>query len=470
MPAPPIDADDASLVGASASGDATSWVVLKGRYDAIVRATAMRSHDRGTDADELIELVWARVRGSIAQWNGECQLRSLLAVLARHAALELAQAAARPIQPLPAIPTPRGVHLDDLFPPASRVEQTLERLPPNLEAMVRLRLRELTKGEIAAALGMSPASVRANLERVATRLGQLDRTCDTTLAWRVLLDTADAGERVDLAVRTEDDAPFRSARATVEKAWRVVGQRAQPAPRAPQCLDDLAQAGFVDGTLRGAARARAEGHVASCTHCLDECAELVIDLRAQSILRDAIDLPSTLAAAAACIAANRFEAAEQLTRHAIAQGLEPQTIVRDLRRLVQTGQLLESGRATPAQEQTSQVVRTSITGEDEAPLVAFEALALDDPRTAWRAIDDRSARSSLGARLRLLAAASGLDLDVARSIVDAAADQPPIDPSHQRDVQTVAALPRGRALPHEIRVDRLRAMLPEAVRFGLTRE
>src|SRR6185369_10715340 len=96
--------------------------------------------------------------------------------------------------------------------PASQVEQTLERFPPNLAALVRLRLRGLSRDDVAATLGMSPANARANLDRVAARLGQLDPEGQGALGWRVLLDSAEPGERVELAVRTEDDPDTRTAR------------------------------------------------------------------------------------------------------------------------------------------------------------------------------------------------------------------------------------------------------------------
>jgi hypothetical protein len=103
--------------------------------------------------------------------------------------------------------------------------------------------------------------------------------------------------------------------------------------------------------------------------------------------------------------------------------------------------------------------------DDEAPLIAFEALVHSDPHAAWSAIDDHMAKQTLGARLRLLAAASGQDLELARSL----ASKPTVDPGHAVDGRAVLALPKGRPLPREMLVERLRALLPEAVRFVLTR-
>ncbi|MCZ7685143.1 MAG: hypothetical protein M5U28_42780 [Sandaracinaceae bacterium] len=276
-------------------------------------------------------------------------------------------------------------------------------------------------------------------------------------------------ERVAQALRTEDDADYRAVRSLVEKTWRAVGERAlgRPAPREVSCLDDRSMAGFVDGTLRGPGRARAEGHVATCPRCIDEAAALVLDLRAVSVLRDAAELDPAAAVAAACVATTRFAAAERLSTRALERS-PGSRVVAGVRRLAQAGQLLEGGRRR-SEAQTSQVVPTHVPDDDEAPLVAFEALVLSDVHAAWRAIDDHMAKHPVGARLRLLTAAAGQDLEAAQALAAIAQAQPSVDPGRARDARAVAALPKGRALPREILVEHLRALLPEAVRFVLTR-
>lgn len=115
------------------------------------------------------------------------------------------------------------------------------------------------------------------------------------------------------------------------------------------------------------------------------------------------------------------------------------------------------------------VIATSASPDEDAPLVALEALAASDPHAAWRAIDDETAKQTLGARLRLLAAAGGWDLDAAASLAEAALAQPSLDPGHALDARAVLALGRGRSLPREVLIERLRALLPTAVRFLVTR-
>lgn len=480
LPRPYAGADDATVVDGCLHDDADAWAALRARFGALLHATIVRALDgpRAADADDegTLELVWEHLRAdgaaALAQWTGECQLKSYVALVGRHLALMHAEASTSPATLVASLPTPSGLFLDDLLAvePAARVAETLEKLPPNIDALVRLRLRGLTRDDIAATLGMSPASVHANLERVARRLGEVDAgETDTGAIWRVLLDAASVEERVTQAVRTEDDPDYRSVRALVEKTWRAVGDRAlgRPVPRDASCLDDRTMAGFVDGTLRGPGRARAEGHVATCRRCIDEAAALVLDLRALATLRDAGELERPVAVAAACVATTRFTLAERLANRALERSLGGR-VAADVRRLAQAGQLLEGGRR-PRREQTSQVVATHVPDDDEAPLVAFEALVLSDTHAAWRAIDDHMAKHPLGARLRLLAAAAGQDLEAAQALAAAIGGQPSVDPARARDARAVAALPRGRALPREILVEHLRALLPEAVRFVLTR-
>ncbi len=468
---PYASADDATVVDGCRRGDEDAWAALRSRLGALVHATVLRATD-GPRASELdveatLELVWDELRGPLRSWNGESQLRSFIALSARHLALTHGEASTSPSVLIAAAPTPSGLFLDDLLAvePAARVEEAIEKLPPNIGALIRLRLRGLSRDDVAATLGMSPATVRANLERVAKRLADLDEA-DTEATWRALLDAAEIEERVGRALRTEDDPDYRSLRALVEKTRRAVSAPAlgRPWPRTEGCLDDATTAAFVDGTLRGPSRARAEGHVATCPRCVDEAAALVGDLRVQPTLRDAGELDTAIAVTAACIATGHFAAAERMATRAMERG--GSRVTGELRRIAQACRLLDG--APPRAEQTSQVVATHAT-VDDGPLIALESLVLSDAPAAWRAIDDDTAKQTLGARLRLLAAAAGWDLDAARALAEAALAQPSLDPGHACDARAVAALPRARALPREVLIERLRSLVPAAVRSLLAR-
>lgn len=465
-------ADDEALVEGCLEGDEEAWAALAGRHGSFVRATVVRLLDApdAEDPDPLLERVWGSLRrpdGPLRRWSGGCQLRSFLGLFARQVARQ--GAASDPGTALAAATTPNGLYLDDLgiSGPLLRVEGILGKLPPNVASLVRMRVRGLSRGDMAATLGRSPATVLANLERIASRLASEDDPELSSRCYRVLLDAADIPERVDLALRSEQDPDVARVRSAVDVTWRAVGERAlgRSAPRGDGCLEDHAMAGFVDGTLRGAGRARAEGHVATCARCIDEAAALVLDLRVQSCLRDAAGLDDRVAVAAACVATLRFGAAARLIERARQRGADG-ALVAALERLAQAGQLLDGGHATRGRG--SQVVATRVPSHEEAPLVAFEALVRGDPRGAVRAIDDRMALQGLGARLRLLAAATS-DLEQAREMAETWLDSPRIDPSRTLDARAVLALPPGRALPREILAERLRDVLPEAVRFIVSR-
>ncbi len=202
----------------------------------------------------------------------------------------------------------------------------------------------------------------------------------------------------------------------------------------------------------------------TCERCIDEVALLAADLRALEPLRDAEKSPRDIALAAACLATTRFRAAEQLAERAA----ESATLVaRDLGRLAQLGRALEGGRAERASPSVSQLIATGLPSDEEAPLVALEALVAGDPDAAARAIDDHTARTVLGARLRLLALAAATDPAAARTCAESAHGRPHADPGLAEDAAYVLALPAARLLPRELVVARLRDLLPEAVRFVL---
>lgn len=486
QPEPYVGADDATLVQGCLQHDASAWAQLRTRHGALVTATVAGVLDGPgadlIDLDSTLDLVWDHLgtdgAAPLRRWSGEkSQLRSYLALLGRRVAAMSSEPRTLPSALLSSMPTPSGLFLDDLLAvePAARLEAAIDRLPPTIAALVRLRLRGLSRDDIAATLGMSQATVSSNLSRIAERLGERDEAeVDTTPCWRTLLDAADEPERVALAVKSEDDRAFRAVRTLVDKTWAAVGVRAlgRLVRRTAECLDDLSVAGFVDGTMRGAARARAESHVGACPRCIDEAAALVVDLRAQMALRDAATLDDTVAVAAALVATTRFAAAERLTRRAVDRGVVD-SVLSSVQRLAQAGRHLDGGRPEPhaqkAREQASQVVATHIPVGEQAPLIAFEALVLGDPHAAWRAIDGPEGQQHLGARLRLLAAAAGRDPEHAQELAARVLSDPRANPGELADARAAIALPPGRSLPREILHVRLRALLPEAIRYVLTR-
>jgi len=468
--------DDGSLVAKVVEGDAGAWAEVRRRHALLVRSVVVRVLDerRATEAvlDELPtidERVWDRVARNDASilrlWNGG-RLAPYLAVLARQEA-ERHIEDETPAAPLMAhLPTPIHLARDSTVADggATKLEGVLARLEPRAGAMVRLRQRGLGLGEIAATLGQPRTAVREDLEQLAARLAKAHGGPDATPAWSVLLDAVTVPARVDVALRTEDDGAFRRMRSLVEASWRRLRERTllERVGWMPGPLQDAAQlAAFVDGSLRGSARAKAEGHLMTCRRSVDAVAMLVMDLRGASLLRAAAHLHDDVALAAACLATTRFRSASALAARAADLGVEQGA---RLDRLARAAAALQGGDRESVEE-PSRVRTTLVPSDDEAPLVALEALAAGEPSDAYRAIDDHAAKQTVGLRLRMLAAASGPDLPEARRIARSFADPTGSDPGLLDDALAVIALPENRPLPVEVLTERLRDVVRDAIRL-----
>jgi hypothetical protein len=108
-----------------------------------------------------------------------------------------------------------------------------------------------------------------------------------------------------------------------------------------------------------------------------------------------------------------------------------------------------------------------IPNDDAAPLVALDALARGEVSTASRAIDDHVAKSSLGMRLRLMAAAAGHDLVEAQRLAQEVLARRNLEPALVGEARAVAALPEGRTLPREVLSRQLLLLLPDVLRHVL---
>lgn len=484
LPVPYEKADDPALVAGCIAGDDDAWACLDERHGPLLLAVVTRVLDERRTGDLTeVPILYARAvehlkrnqAGPLRTWAPGSSLRPYLAALARQVASDHLQNET-PIANLVApLPTPAEVLLDDLIgvEPAKEMTAALGRMSPQVMAVLRLRLRGLSGDDIAAALGSAPQSVVGHLENTAERVAQVQGgdVEAARAAWRLLLDCAAPEDRVELALRTVDDAEFRKVRSLAESTWRAVRERAFafPQPKAALCLDVHTVAAFIDGSLRGAGRARSEGHVATCRRCTDLVATLVMDLRCVDVLRIASHLPRSVSVAAALVATARFVAGQEMASTAVHDG-HPRA--KEVLRVAYAGIKLQTRRSdAPPPPEPSRVVprQGTIPSDDEAPLVALEALAAGDPSQAHGAIDDHVAKKTLGARLRLLSAAAGRDLEDAGDQARALLDKGTSDPALRVDAATVKALPAERALPRENLVERLRAAIPDVVRHVVTR-
>lgn len=469
--------DDGGLVRRCVAGEPGAYRALVQRHGRLAEAVVVRVLDERRPGELLevpaiLDALRARLEANegaaLRVWEGK-SLRHYLAVLARQVASEHVQEET-PTGPLiAALPTPAALFLDDLvgIEPAKRVAATLERLSPHVRAIVRLRLRGIGPADVAAAVGMPLGQVSGCLEKVATRLGE-DLGDAGVASWRLILGCDSVEERVASALCTQDDEDFREIRQGAETTWRAVRERSftQLLPLLPSCLTPMDVAAFVDGTLRGRDRGDAEAHLAACGRCVDRVAMLVLDMQALDPLREAHARARPVALAAACLGTTRFLPALILAEEAERQGEAGGS---ELVRLAQLGLRLEGGSRKRTSEPSRVTASMPVPSDDEAPLLATEALVLGDLPRAGRAIDDHMALSPLGARLRLLTFASGLDPAGARELAAELASRARLDPGVATDARTVLALREGDLLPAEILSERLRALLPDLVRLVVTR-
>lgn len=475
QPAPYETADDDVLVEGCRRADPDALQALVDRHGALAQLTALRERD----ALDLSALLLGRLRADDTALRPyapqSCTLRAYLSAWLRREERAQGRWKTQVISPLPTpVAVERALHeasaSHDALVGAAR--EILARQPPHVVAIVRLRLEGLPRAPIGALLGASEAQVRAALERVAARLSEglpHHEQAEAALAYRVLLDASPPEERVGFCRRSETDRELAKIRARVEVVLRRLRDEvARHVARAgPQCPSVAAIAGYVDGTMRGALRASTEVHVTSCFSCLDEIGALSVDLRALPILREAqgIDRGTLVAAMGLSVAA--FEPATALADSIAARrDVRTARLAADLARLGRACRVLVGG-SSPLDRETSGLVSRDVPSDDEAPLVAFEALALGDSGTAFRAIDEANAPAPVAARVRVLAAAAGGDAPLGHAWARAVRGGYDVDPGAIEDAECVLALGEGEALPREIVAERLRALVPDLVRVVL---
>ena len=468
--------DDAELAGRCGANDDDAWAELRSRFDRRVQLVTVRVLDeRRSHPDILTEAkhagarVWAMLRrnegGPLRVWHGS-NLGTYLSVLARGEAEAFAMDETPIASPLKHAPrSTSDTRTEEVGEkPANRIAEVLDRLPPQATAMVRLRQRGLSLHHIATTLGQPQLSVSEDLARVAKRLAQAQSATDAELIWRHLLNCEGLSERVRVALRTEEDGVFRRTRTVIEATWKKLRERAlvELKPRTPGPLEEpLGVAAFVDGSMKGAERTRAEGHLATCQRCVDVVAMLVLDLRAAQLLRATAELDAHAALAAVCLATGRERAALTLATAAVERDAE---YAEPIRRLAAAALGMSNDSDSPDVSQVY-AMRPGIPSDDEAHVQAVEALVAGDATAAYRAVDDHAAKHTIGQRLRLLAAASGPDLPEARELAQKIAELASPDPGLRADATCVLALPEHRELPREVLVERLRDAMADAVRF-----
>jgi RNA polymerase sigma-70 factor (ECF subfamily) len=150
------------LVEAARTGDRDAFAELYGRYSRMVHGILIARVPRG-DVDDLVQDVFLQAMRQIRGLREPTAFGGWLAAIARNRGVDYLRQvrATEPLDDTPDVSTDGAARLD-----AQTVLRTLQTLPDAYRETLALRLIEgMTGPEIAAATGLTPASVRVNLHR-----------------------------------------------------------------------------------------------------------------------------------------------------------------------------------------------------------------------------------------------------------------------------------------------------------------
>lgn len=464
------NARDADIAAGCAAGDQAAFDALFARYDRTLALVSARALDEVYPGDyHALEGVLKAVHRALLA-NDAAPLRvyagrsleTFLVAVARRVTHETL----RPTTTAPLLAeaiTPSGLHmLDDDGDDATLIGRTLERLPADATAVIRMRARGLGRRVIAEALSRTEQSVHDELEQLAQHLSLGLQNAHQ--AWRVLLDAASLPKRTTLALRTRDDERYHRDRSEAERVFRELGEHVllNPARRLATCIDHHQLARLRDGSLAADDREFVEGHVTGCAHCTDALANLTLDLRAASHLRHWQEHPPRLALSAALIASTRYLIGQRMAEEVGGE------VADLLQRVARVGRHMTSGRSEkrPSTIPPPPMAQSHATPSDlEAPVVALEEIARGRAPIAYTMIDDLVAKTALGRRIRMLACAAGHDPELGRALAFDHQERPYVDPGLEEDCKAVLALPEDVVLPREIVRERVVTLIPDLVRY-----
>jgi RNA polymerase sigma-70 factor (ECF subfamily) len=154
--------ETAPLVAAARSGDRAAYGELYRRYVRMVHGILLARVPR-IDVDDLVQDVFLHAMRQLNALRDPAAFGGWLATIARHRGSDHLRQT-RPTEPLDDTPGPVPDAVASLE--AQAVLRTLRTLPEAYRETLVLRLVEgMTGPEIAAATGLTPASVRVNLHR-----------------------------------------------------------------------------------------------------------------------------------------------------------------------------------------------------------------------------------------------------------------------------------------------------------------
>jgi RNA polymerase sigma-70 factor (ECF subfamily) len=164
-------AEDAELANRAAAGDPRAAGEIYDRYAPLVRAVALDATGSLADADELVQQVFLRALGALAQLREPGSLCGWLVGIARREGAEYRRAAAQRrgrFNPLVEEPCDRAESPGELV---DEVRRAVSRLPERERLAVHIHYLCGHPVEVAReALGLSPSGFYKLLERARERL------------------------------------------------------------------------------------------------------------------------------------------------------------------------------------------------------------------------------------------------------------------------------------------------------------
>lgn len=171
--------DDQELIDRSVAGDLEAFSELVRRYEKKVFTVAFRFTGNYSDASDLAQEVFIRVYQALPRFRGEASFTTWLYRITanlcrdelrrqkRHKKTSLDEMAANPTGPLP--PIEDSLSPDDVLERREfqeMVQACLNELPEEYRLVLVMReIQGLSYAEIAAALDISPGTVKSRLSR-----------------------------------------------------------------------------------------------------------------------------------------------------------------------------------------------------------------------------------------------------------------------------------------------------------------
>ena len=187
---------DLALVEPIVSGELGAFAALMGRYNRKLYRAARSITGDDAEAEDVVQEAWTRAYAHLREFRGEARLSTWLVRIAVNEALarmrrrrpvvDVTAIDAQPTSSVMMFPFPALDQESDLSRTQVRVmlESAIDLLPPPFRTVFVLRaIEDLSVDEIAAQLGIPPATVRTRMHRARALLRkELEKGLNTCLA------------------------------------------------------------------------------------------------------------------------------------------------------------------------------------------------------------------------------------------------------------------------------------------------